>query len=55
MLPEQYVKAAVKDVEEELAMSTNILPSKCVTQLSGNYAPWLEDFPELMADIVQQY
>ena len=28
---------------------------KYVTPLSGNYAPWLEDFPELMSYGVQQY
>ena len=51
--PEQYVKAAVTNVEEYLARSGNILSLKCVTPLSRNYAPWLEDFPELMADSVQ--
>ena len=43
MSPEQYVKAAVTNVEEDLASSGNRLPSKCVTQISSNYAPWLED------------
>ena len=55
MLPEQYVKAAVTTVEENLSRSGNRLLSKCVTPLSGNYAPWLEDSAELMADGVQQY
>ena len=55
MSPEQYVKAAVTNVEEDLAMSENRLPSKCFTLLLINYAPWLEDPPDLIADGVQQY
>ena len=31
------------------------MPSKCVTLLSSNSAPWLEDLPELMVDSVQLY
>ena len=55
MSPEQYVKAAVTNVEEDLAKSGRRLPSKCVTPFSCNYAPWLETSPELKADGVQQY
>jgi hypothetical protein len=55
MSPEQYVKAAVTNVEEDLAKNGKRLPSKCVTLFSGNYAPWLEDTPELMADGVQRF
>ena len=54
MFPEQYVKAAVTNVEEDLAKCGNRLPLKCVTPLLRNYAPWLGDFPELMADGVQR-
>ena len=46
--PEQYVKVAVTNVEEDLSRNGKILPSKCVTPLLINYAPWLEDFLELM-------
>ena len=53
MLPEQYVKAEVKNVEEYLASSGKRLPPKCVTPLSINYSPWPEDSPELMADSVK--
>ena len=53
MLPEKYVKAVVTNVEEDLSRSGKRFPSKCVTPFSRNYAPWLEDFPELMADSVQ--
>ena len=53
--PEQYVKAAVTNVEEDLARSGKRFPSKCVTPLSSNYAPWLDDSLEIMADDVQQY
>ena len=53
MSPEQYVKAAVRNVEEDLTRSGNRLPSKCVTPLLRNYAPWFEYSLELMADGVQ--
>ena len=42
MSPEKYVKAAVTNFEEDRARSGKIFPSKCVTLLSSNYAPWLE-------------
>ena len=54
MSPEQYVKAGVTNVEEDLARSGKILPPKCVTPLSSNYATWLEDSPELIVDDVQR-
>jgi hypothetical protein len=55
MSPEQYVKAAVTNVEEDLAKHGKRLPSKCVTPFSCNYAPWLEETPELKADSVQRF
>ena len=55
MSPEQYVKSAVTNVEDDLARSGNRFPLKCVTLLSINYAPWLDDSPELIADGMQQY
>ena len=55
MSPEQYVKAAVTNFEEELSRSGKRLPSKCVTPLLSNYSPWLEDSTELMEDSVQRY
>ena len=55
MSPEKYVKAAVTNVEEDLARSVNRLPSKLVMPLSSHYAPWMEDFPDLMADGMQRY
>jgi hypothetical protein len=55
MSPEQYVKAAVNNVEEDLAKHGKRLPSKCVTPFSCNYAPWLEETPELKADGVQRF
>jgi hypothetical protein len=55
MSPEQYVKAAVTNVEEDLAKHGKRLPSKCVTPFSCNYAPWLEKTPELKADGVQRF
>ena len=55
MSPEQYVKAAITNVEEDLARSGKRFLSKFVTPLLSNYAPWLEDSPELMVDGVQRY
>ena len=49
------MKAAVTTVEEDLARNGEKLLSKCVTLLSRNYAPWIEDSPDLMADGVQEY
>ena len=49
------MKAAVTNVEENLARSGKIFPSKCVTPLLNNYAHWLEDSPDLMVDGVKQY
>jgi hypothetical protein len=53
MLPEQYVKVAVTNVNEDLAKHGKRLPSKCVTPFSCIYAPWLEETPELKANGVQ--
>jgi hypothetical protein len=55
MLPEQYVKAVVTNVKEDLAKHGKRLPSKCVTPFSCNYASWLEETPELKADGVQRF
>ena len=55
ILPEQYVKATVTTIEEDLPKSGKILPLKYVTPLSSNYSPWLEDSLDMMADDVQQY
>ena len=51
--PEKYVKGVVTNGEEDLSRSGRRLPSKCAIPLSSNYAPWLEDSTELMADSVQ--
>ena len=53
--PEQHVKAAVTNVQEELAGHGKRLPPKCVTPFSSGHAPWLEDTPELKADGVQRF
>ena len=54
MSSEKYVKAAVANLEDNLARSGKIFLSKCVTPLLINYAHWLEDSPELMANIMQR-
>jgi hypothetical protein len=48
-------KAAVTNVEEDLAKHGKRLPSKHVTPLSCNYAPWLEETPKLKAHGVQGF
>jgi hypothetical protein len=57
MSPEQCVKAAITNVEEDLAKNgKKRLPSKkCVTPFSSNHTPWSEDLPELKADSVQRF
>jgi hypothetical protein len=55
MSPKQYVKAAVTNVEEDLANQNRRLPPKCVTPFLSGYAPWMEVSPELKADGVQRF
>jgi hypothetical protein len=55
MLPEQYVKVAVTNADEDLAKHGKMLPSKCATPFSCNYAPWLEEMPELKANGIQHF
>ena len=55
MLPEQYVKATVTNVEEDLVWSGKRFPSKRDTPLLRNYAPWLEDSLDLVVDGVRRY
>ena len=50
MPPEQYVKAAVTNVEEDFARSGKRFLSKCNTLLSSNYVPCLGDLAELMGE-----
>ena len=47
------MKAAVTNIEEDLARSGKIFTLNCVMPLSRNYAPWLKDLPELMANVMQ--
>jgi hypothetical protein len=55
MAPEQYVKAAVHNIEEDLARKGKRLPVKCVTPFSCKYASWLEMTVELKANGVQRF
>jgi hypothetical protein len=55
MSPEEYVKSAVANVEDELKKSNQRLPTKCVTPFSCSYAPWLETTAELKANGVQRF
>jgi hypothetical protein len=52
---QEYVKAAVSNVEESLAKSGRRHPPRCVTPFSSNYTLWLEKSPELKADGVQRF
>ena len=54
MSPEQFLKAAVTNVEEDLARSDKRFLSKYSTPFLKNYAPSLEDSTELIADSVKQ-
>ena len=54
MSPEQYVKVAVTNVEEDLARSVKRFTSKCSTPLLSNYEPWLEDPLYMMAYSMQR-
>jgi hypothetical protein len=55
MSPEKYVRAAVANVEENMAKSGRRLPGKCVTPFSCSYEPWMETSAELKADGVQYF
>jgi hypothetical protein len=55
MSPELCAKAAVANVQEDLAKQGRRLPPKCVTPFSSNYAPWQEDSQELKADGAQRF
>jgi hypothetical protein len=52
--PEQRLKAAVTNVEEDLTKHGRRLPSKRATPLSRNHAPWLEESQEPKADGAQR-
>ncbi len=55
MSSEQYIKAAITNVETKLNESGQRLPTRCTTVLYGNYRPELDVSPELNADGVRYY
>lgn len=55
MSAKKYVAAAVKNVEEALALKGQRLPSKCYIALLVDYKPDLEVSAELKSDGVQYY
>jgi hypothetical protein len=55
MTSEQYIKAAITNVETKLNESGQRLPTRCTTVLYGNYRPELDVSPELNADGVRYY
>ena len=55
MSSEQYVKAAIANVEATLNETGQRLPSRCSTVLQANYRPELDTTPELNANGVRYY
>ena len=51
----KYVKAAVENVEQELARVNQQLPSRCKTPMTIGYHPECDVSAELTADGVQRY
>ena len=52
---DKYVKAAVENVEQELARVIQWLPSKCKTQMTVGYRPERDVSAELTSECVQRY
>ena len=55
MSSEQYLKAAITNVENRLSESGQRLPSRCVTPLQANYRPELDSTAELRIDGMRYY
>ena len=55
MSSEDYVKAAIANVEEALNATGQRLPSRCTTPMQANYRPELDETPELKIDGVRYY
>jgi hypothetical protein len=55
MTSDNYVAAAVKNLEERLAKQGLRLPSKCVTPLASGVRPEMDASPELTPLGIQQY
>jgi hypothetical protein len=55
MTSEQYIKAAIANVETKLNESGQRLPTRCATPIQSNYRPELDITPELKIDGVRYY
>ena len=55
MTSDKYVKAAVENVEQELARVNQGLPSKCKTPMTARYRPVRDVSAELTSVGVQRY
>jgi hypothetical protein len=55
MTADDYVRTAVKNVEDKLAISNTRLPSRCATPLSTGYRPEIDTTNELNAQGTQYY
>ena len=55
MSSDKYVKAAVENVEQELARANQLLPSKCRTPMTVGYRPERDISAELTSEGIQRY
>ncbi len=55
MTSEQYVKAAIANVEFKLDESGQRLPTRCATPVQGNYRPEMDTSPEFKIEGVRSY
>ena len=55
MSSDKYVKAAVENVEQELARANQRLPSKCRTPMTIGYRPECDVSAELTSEGIQRY
>ena len=52
---EEYIKSAVRNVEEKLAKSKFRLPTKCLSPFTSGYHPAEDTSPELNAEGLNYY
>jgi hypothetical protein len=55
MTSDDYVKTAIRNLEERLAKSGDFLPTRCDTPLASNARPELDTSAELSAEGIQHY
>ena len=55
MSSEQYVKAAIANIENKLDREGQCLPSQCLTPMKAGYRPEIDISAELKADGMQYF